>query len=446
MASSALRNRYHHRPQPPAGRSAINLGTAARKQRGVATLMVVMALFFIISLVAAYASRNLIFEQRTSANQYRSTQAFEAAEAGVDWALAMLNAGRVDANCVPTADSTFDSFRARYLTADPVTGGFAPVTWDSSGIGVALRASCVRDAAGWSCTCPSTGVAALTVPTGAGTFPAFRLRFELGTAPGLVRIVSVGCTAASDGCLNTGRGTAGDASSTVSALLALAPSMPTSPAAPLTVRGNLDVGAYPLHLANADAATNGITINAGGTVTAPNADLESVPGTPTGASIVDGDASLAGLTADRMFATFFGVARDTFKRQPSTVVVDCTGGCGTRLRDAVDRNPGRPVWINGDLDIDSDIVIGSADSPVLLVATGSINLSAPGARVVGIVYSQAADWASTGSGTIQGAAMAEGNLTGSTAPAIVFDPAVVNRVRLNYGPLIRAPGGWKDFS
>ena len=44
-----------------------------------------MVLFFIMSLVAAYASRNLIFEQRTSANNYRSTQAFEAAEAGLEW-------------------------------------------------------------------------------------------------------------------------------------------------------------------------------------------------------------------------------------------------------------------------------------------------------------------------------------------------------------------------
>ena len=47
-------------------------------QRGVATLAVVMVLFFIIALTAAYTSRNMIFEQKTSANQYRSTLAFEA--------------------------------------------------------------------------------------------------------------------------------------------------------------------------------------------------------------------------------------------------------------------------------------------------------------------------------------------------------------------------------
>ena len=72
-------------------------------QRGAAALIVVMLLFFIISLVAAYAGRNLIFEQRTSTNQYRATQAFEAAEAGLEWALAMLNGGRVDGRLHPAS-------------------------------------------------------------------------------------------------------------------------------------------------------------------------------------------------------------------------------------------------------------------------------------------------------------------------------------------------------
>ena len=47
----------------------------ASDQRGAATLAVVALLFFIVSLVAAYTNRNLIFEQRTSGNQFRATQA-----------------------------------------------------------------------------------------------------------------------------------------------------------------------------------------------------------------------------------------------------------------------------------------------------------------------------------------------------------------------------------
>ena len=84
-------------------------------QRGAAALIVVLLLFFIISLVAAYAGRNLIFEQRTSTNQYRATQAFEAAEAGLEWAVAMLNGGRVTADCIPPVpvDVTQPSFRQR---------------------------------------------------------------------------------------------------------------------------------------------------------------------------------------------------------------------------------------------------------------------------------------------------------------------------------------------
>ena len=63
----------------------------AAGQRGAASLIVVMLLFFVLSLTAAYANRHLIFEQKTSANQSRSTAAFEAAEAGIEWALAQLN-------------------------------------------------------------------------------------------------------------------------------------------------------------------------------------------------------------------------------------------------------------------------------------------------------------------------------------------------------------------
>ena len=73
-----------HRIRPPMRR-----GHGPR--RGAASLVVVMILFFIITLVAAYTSRNLLFEQRTSANQYRATLAFETADAGIEWAIARLN-------------------------------------------------------------------------------------------------------------------------------------------------------------------------------------------------------------------------------------------------------------------------------------------------------------------------------------------------------------------
>lgn len=423
-----------------------SLPTRMQRQRGVATLLVVMALFFLASLVAAYASRNLIFEQRTSANQYRSTQAFEAAEAGVEWAVGLLNGGLVDANCLPTVDTAFDSFRRRYLRSDASTGAFTARTWVDSGVTKPLSASCVRTDAGWACSCPSTGAPAPAVPAGEGVYPAFLVSFEAGTTPGQLRIASRGCSSASAACLNARRNTTTEASASILATVALASAMPSSPAAALTVHGNLDLGAFALRVVNTDPATRGVTIHAGGTVTAPNAVLESSPGSPGGSlTVVDADPMLAGWTADRMFMSFFGVDRATFKRQPTTVVLDCGAGCAGALRDAVAANPGRPIWVNGDLSIDSDVTIGSADAPVLVVVAGKVDLNSPGARIVGVVYSQAADWLSSGTGLVEGAVLAEGNLSGGSAMTVVYDGAIVGQVRATYGPIIRVPGGWRDF-
>ncbi len=47
----------------------------AFRQRGAATLGITLLLLFVVLLVAGVANRNLIFEQKTSANQARSTDA-----------------------------------------------------------------------------------------------------------------------------------------------------------------------------------------------------------------------------------------------------------------------------------------------------------------------------------------------------------------------------------
>ena len=168
------------------GALAIRRRRGAAPRRGAATLIVVMVIFFILSLVAAYASRNLIFEQRTSANQYRATQAFEAAEAGVDWALARLNEGRLTDACEPATNGTDATFRTRYLDFDETSGVFTPRLYSSPSAGSAPRlAGCVRTSTGWQCSCPSSGVPALTAPTGTEAFPAFRVRLvPVVAAPG----------------------------------------------------------------------------------------------------------------------------------------------------------------------------------------------------------------------------------------------------------------------
>jgi Tfp pilus assembly protein PilX len=101
-------------------------GSGRTGERGAAALVVVALLFSVLSLVTVYTHRNLLFEQRAAGNQLRSTQAFEAAEAGLEWALTQLNAGRLDAACQPSMLPTDTSFRQRYLTLDPASGHIDP--------------------------------------------------------------------------------------------------------------------------------------------------------------------------------------------------------------------------------------------------------------------------------------------------------------------------------
>ena len=173
--------------------------------RGMATLTVVAVLFFILSLVAAYTNRNLIFEQRTSGNQVRSTLAFEAAEAGVEWALSMLHSGRIDDNCVPSTDPARPSFRGRYLSIDPTSGVITPAGALAADNGSTVWPSCVFNGNDWNCSCPTPGNApALAAPAGTEVYPAFRVRFvRLSlTQPSIVRIEVNGCTRLNDACLD----------------------------------------------------------------------------------------------------------------------------------------------------------------------------------------------------------------------------------------------------
>jgi PilX N-terminal len=304
-------------------------------QRGAASLIVVMVLFFLMSLVAAYTSRNLIFEQRTSVNQYRATQAYEAAEAGIEWALAMLNSGRIGADCREVGAGTTDtSFRQRYLTIDAGSGMVTPRVGPTSG--TPLWPTCVSDGAGgWNCNCPSDAAPSLSAPSGGGVFPAFRVRFTVTgnsatggsiTRPGLVRIESNGCTRLDNDCLNhTGTvAVALEGRANVAGVVALASALPTPPGAALSVLGNAPAGSI-LALYNTDADLGGITVQSGGTVDHGAWTLRSVPGTPGPASVVQNEFLLASLVGagDRAFASVFSMWPSTYRTQPAAIVVDC---------------------------------------------------------------------------------------------------------------------------
>lgn len=442
------------------------------RQQGLAALVVVTVLFIVTSLVAAYTSRNLVFEQRTSANQYRSTQALEAAEAGVEWALALLNSGVITANCQASANSANTSFRTRYLNIDAI-GNITP---RPSASGVALWPSCVSNGSGgWTCNCPTDSAPNVTAPTGTEVFPAFRVRFVTvsPSRPGVIRIESNGCTRLDNTCLNfPSLAAAGEGRATVSVLVALAGALSGKPLAPLTIRGDLS-DTLALTATNADTTSGGIAVHAKGTVNpaASGRTLVTAPGAPASLAVLQNDDSLPAnftppaLTANHVWGLFtqtFKAWAPSYRDQPATLVVPCddTGCTADEIVAKVLLNPGRPLWIQGNLLLDGAVQIGTAATPALLIVTGTATTSASvtssaGATVRGLIYLQdrlvvnsttpGNMWTDTAGASVQGALISEGNLGGAGSPIFTYDAAILDRLRLATGSFVRVPGGWKDF-
>jgi len=417
------------------------------RQRGAAALFVIVMLCFAMVLVAALAQRNVVVEERRSANELRSRTASAAAEAGVEWAIARINDPTpIDATCLPSAEPTATSFRARMLRIDAAGGAVTPTTWNDAGTTAPLQSACVRGAAGWTCSCPTNGRPALPVVDGGALAPAFFVELAVSPRPGVVRVVATGCTkaAVAAGCADadaSGR----EATAHVESAWALLPALRSPPVAALTVGGDLQVGVAPLGVANVDAASGGLAVHAGGRVVATALRIDAPPGASLGGSLATDDDELRALGADRLFARHFGMPLRVWAAQPAVRRVVCGDGCTAAIAAAV-AGGGRLLFVDGDAALTGPAMLGSADDPIALVANGALTLAGDVA-VHGIVHAASLDWrgGTAGVAFVRGALVIAGDAHGDTAADIVRDAAILDRLANASGSFVRVNGSWKDF-
>ncbi|MEN9543880.1 MAG: hypothetical protein RLZZ598_713 [Pseudomonadota bacterium] len=419
-------------------------------QQGAATLIVVMVLFFVMSLVAAYSSRNIIFEQRTSSNMQVANVVQETADAGMEWVLSLVNSGNITDLCVGNADpaAPTPSFRQRYLSTDTVSGNVSGSLAYPAGA-TTVVATCGFDAAtqNWACACPADGTAANTPALS----PAFGVRFVVPAAqrPGVIRAEIVACARSSAECLAFKDSDPSFCRGTMCALIALHSGLKSPPTAAVMARGAVNA---PLTAINAAAGASSKTVIAGGDVDEAVVTFVGPPGTPPASTYVEMDPQLsktlpatAAFTAERMFAAFFGVWPSTYDLHPGAVAVPCAGGCNSQaVRDAAAVNPDRILLLQGDVALDGGGAIGSATNPVLLVVQGNLTFSAP-TDVYGFVYARQANWVTSGAGRIIGGAASQGSISGTGAYTIVRDSTVLNLLRQRTGSFVKVPGSWVDF-
>lgn len=411
-----------------------------------------LILLFSTSLIMLYLNRNIIFEQKTSANQLRSTAALEMAEAGMEWTTGMLNtAYDIDANCAFLATTNI-SFRRKYVQTAWASGSadatnVLPATTTYPGCkvnGNALTCSCP--------TVPSSGNA--TASLGTAELPGFTVSFSATSDPEAVRIIATGCTAQAGACTP---GTAGnsDATATVSAILKLRPLLRAAPASPLTCGTTCAVGGS-YNIVNRDVETGGILVNAGSGITQGNGtSYTSIPGQPVANALVGNDASLSALssadptcTNSSMFNAYFGSTIAQYAASPATKTIPNCGSANTcgGLVDTAYADGWRSFYFpDGFARNNSSGSLGSVSDPVTLVSASGFDLNG-NIDIYGMIFSNSANVNDLGTGTadIHGALVTCAAYDNNGNGTLEFDPAVLKGVRRSTGSLVRVPGSWTD--
>ena len=414
-------------------------------QRGSAALTVVMLLLFSAALVALYLNRNLLVDQRNSANQMRTTLALEAAEAGVEWATAMINSPvLIDAQC-KRLDTAPASFRKRYVTTGlPALSGVKSAN--------SAHPGCRLTTAGLNCSCPAVTGGKDYAQLGSTEEPSFSVSFEdVEDHPDSVRVISRGCTGASGAC-NPNTYASADATARVTVVLKLKPMQ--VPASPFVCGLDCEItGSY--NIVNTDVPTNGVLFDAGRTVKiGKGVTLSTLQGAPVRNAIVTGDETLASLVAadpdckkSLVFRDYFGKSIDSYRTDPTTKQLSCgsTSDCETQLKDAY-KAGWRAFYFNSDLQLSGNGTFGSAQEPVMIVTPHAMDIRGDW-DIFGVMYSNSADInaGGTGAADVRGAQIACANYKNNGNGTTVYDAEVMKNLSAGMGAMARVPGSWRDF-
>jgi hypothetical protein len=446
---------------------ATNITSFSRAQRGAVTLVISLVLVFGMTVAAFFANRGLIFEQRSSVNQYRATRAFEMAEAGLEWAIARLNDDIfIAASPACTTGTGTQSFRDRYLAptgVEPVT--FSVVTVNPPRPGCSIAADGTT-----TCSCPVSG----TAPTlGAATDPRFTVQFNPDPGGDLttVEVVSYGCTNAGAPC-DPGSTAVPDGVAVVRSLIKVRPKFPNAPGAGLVAGASATTGGN-LNVINLDVKSNGITINSGTAVELGNGtSVTTLPGTPPRASVLDNDPSLNALASadangDLYFQSFFGQTLAQYQASPLTWLIT-SGACGTRVRctscgtatscgsaiaSAINQGATQ-FWADTDVAFNNSTIpsvgtLGTATRPISLAGSASLELKG-NITAYGMFYVATAtvsdNWDYTGSGTakVYGSMVTRGDFNkGAGTLDVIYAPHIFQSGE-GTGLMVRIPGSWRD--
>lgn len=357
-----------------------------KKQNGAATLLITTIVMVCITLLVLFAANYGTFQQKMSANSNRNQQAYEAAEAGLEYGI----------NYLKQNSAT--------ILASPVSG-FIQAYSNISTNNVALA-----NGAHYTIT--------YTNPTA-----------------NVYTIIKVSSTGTSDD--NT-------ASRTMSQLVAFGSILAKSPTNPLTVKGNISLGGS----SNITNTENNNTIKSGGTVTISGSSETHTASGGSNSSNLNSDvqqnvSSIANQSTTDYFASYFGVSAATVKSNANYTYSNLGD-----YSSVLNGKTGSLIWIDqssGTANIGSSTTIGTALSPVILVINGNLKISSS-TQIYGLVFVVGTATVDiVGSTTLTGGLVTTSDLSITGSSAITYSSTVLSTTQNLMSYYAKIPGSWKDF-
>lgn len=362
---------------------------AKKKQHGAALLVFTFVLLLIITWLSFMMAKTGQLSQKISASDYRAEQAFEAAEAGLEFGIVYL--GKNQSAIIQDADSD---------------GNIDNYT--------------------------STSTSNVTLSNGS----KYSITYTNPTPNdfSIIQVRSVGSSA--DGI----------ASREVRVLVKFSPTLVNFGDYPLVALGDVSLGGSS-QVYNTETDT---TVQAGGDVSI-NGGAETVIGSGTSSTssstesdVDQNNTSLLALTPESFFSEYFGTTAARIKSSANYVYENSTD---TNYNTALNGKESVLIWVEQTggttATINSTTTVGSATHPVILIVNGDLKIVGS-AHIYGYVFV-------TGSLDTAGAAGIDGGIAvGDDASTlgnftITFNSTILDETQQSMGIYGKIPGSWNDL-
>lgn len=358
---------------------------------GFATIAISLVLLLGVSIIVLFSTKSAVSEQKVTSNDIRMKEAFEAASSGLNKGVMYLASNRADIIVdVSPADG--------YIDALPIA-----------------------DAAGGTLPNNATYSVTMTNPVAAD-----------------MSIVTIS---------STGTSTDGTVTRTITQSYSSKGALNGMPPTPFTARGAVNISGN-LNIENMHTPTSiwsGGTVTYGGSAKSCNSTVCSNKSGKSG-DAKESDPVLSGMSNDEFFQNFFKTNIDSLKQGSQ---VKFTSTANNNYSAKLDGLENKLIWIDqsggGEVQINSNTVIGSPDKPVVLIMQGDVRLNGK-LTVYGVVYIDN-DWHNSGGGTltVQGSTIINGDYSGVGTPDINYDPTILGKLESDIGYYTSIAGSWRDF-